>query len=76
MFDALFSINASGTESNGFASQGVAVVYITHNMGDVMRVTDRIAVMYRGRKDRRDNHQGHHQKGRGAHDCDRSGLLS
>lgn len=32
------------------ASQGVAVVYITHNMDDVMRVTDRIAVMYRGRK--------------------------
>lgn len=32
------------------ASQGVAVVYITHNMDDVMRVTDRLAIMYRGRK--------------------------
>jgi simple sugar transport system ATP-binding protein len=32
------------------ASQGVAVIYITHNMDDVMRVTDRIAVLYRGRK--------------------------
>lgn len=32
------------------ASQGVAVLYITHNMGDVMEVTDRIAVLYRGRK--------------------------
>lgn len=32
------------------ASQGVAVLYITHNMGDVMQVTDRIAVLYRGRK--------------------------
>lgn len=32
------------------ASQGVAVVYITHNMDDVLRVTDRIAVLYRGRK--------------------------
>ncbi|WP_083507669.1 ATP-binding cassette domain-containing protein [Aureimonas frigidaquae] len=31
------------------ASQGVAVIYITHNMDDVMRVTDRIAVLYRGR---------------------------
>lgn len=32
------------------ASQGVAVIYITHNMNDVMQVTDRIAVLYRGRK--------------------------
>jgi ABC-type sugar transport system ATPase subunit len=32
------------------ANQGVAVLYITHNMGDVMHVTDRIAVLYRGRK--------------------------
>jgi ABC-type sugar transport system ATPase subunit len=32
------------------ASQGAAVVYITHNMDDVMRVTDRIAILYRGRK--------------------------
>jgi ABC-type sugar transport system ATPase subunit len=32
------------------ADQNVAVVYITHNMNDVMAVTDRIAVMYRGRK--------------------------
>lgn len=32
------------------ASQGVAVLYITHNMGDVLQVTDRIAVLYRGRK--------------------------
>jgi ABC-type sugar transport system ATPase subunit len=31
------------------ARQGVAVVYITHNMNDVMAVTDRIAVLYRGR---------------------------
>ena len=31
------------------ASQNVAVVYITHNMNDVMAVTDRIAVLYRGR---------------------------
>lgn len=31
------------------ARQGVAVIYITHNMDDVMRVTDRIAVLYRGR---------------------------
>jgi ABC-type sugar transport system ATPase subunit len=30
------------------ASQNVAVVYITHNMNDVMAVTDRIAVLYRG----------------------------
>jgi ABC-type sugar transport system ATPase subunit len=32
------------------ADQGVAVIYITHNMADVLRVTDRIAVLYRGRK--------------------------
>jgi simple sugar transport system ATP-binding protein len=32
------------------ATQGVAVIYITHNMDDVMRVSDRIAVMHRGRK--------------------------
>lgn len=32
------------------AGQGVAVLYITHNMSDVMQVTDRIAVLYRGRK--------------------------
>ena len=31
------------------ADQNVAVVYITHNMNDVMAVTDRIAVLYRGR---------------------------
>lgn len=31
------------------ASQNVAVIYITHNMNDVMAVTDRIAVLYRGR---------------------------
>ncbi|HZZ63507.1 MAG TPA: ATP-binding cassette domain-containing protein [Roseiarcus sp.] len=31
------------------ARQNVAVVYITHNMNDVMAVTDRIAVLYRGR---------------------------
>ncbi|MGV4796260.1 hypothetical protein [Rhizobium sp. F40D2] len=36
--------------SRQLASQGVAVVYITHNMDDVMRVTNRIAVMYRGKK--------------------------
>lgn len=30
------------------ANQNVAVVYITHNMNDVMAVTDRIAVLYRG----------------------------
>ncbi|MFP6558963.1 ATP-binding cassette domain-containing protein [Paraburkholderia sp. B3] len=32
------------------ADEGVAVVYITHNMLDVLEVTDRIAVMYRGQK--------------------------
>jgi len=32
------------------ADEGVAVVYITHNMLDVLEVSDRIAVMYRGRK--------------------------
>jgi len=32
------------------ASEGVAVVYITHNMLDVLEVSDRIAVMHRGRK--------------------------
>lgn len=32
------------------ADDGVAVVYITHNMSDVLAVTDRIAVMYRGQK--------------------------
>jgi ABC-type sugar transport system ATPase subunit len=32
------------------ATQGVAVIYITHNMDDVMQVSDRIAVMHRGRK--------------------------
>jgi simple sugar transport system ATP-binding protein len=31
------------------ANQGVAVVYITHNINDVMTVTDRIAVLYHGR---------------------------
>jgi ABC-type sugar transport system ATPase subunit len=31
------------------ASQNVAVIYITHNMNDVMAVTDRIAILYRGR---------------------------
>ncbi|WP_368911205.1 ATP-binding cassette domain-containing protein [Taklimakanibacter deserti] len=31
------------------ARQGVAVIYITHNMNDVMAVTDRIALLYRGR---------------------------
>ena len=36
--------------SRHLASQGVAVIYITHNMDDVMRVSDRIAVMHRGRK--------------------------
>jgi ABC-type sugar transport system ATPase subunit len=32
------------------ATQRVAVIYITHNMDDVVRVPDRIAVMHRGRK--------------------------
>ena len=32
------------------AAQDVAVVYITHNMNDVMAVTDRVVVLYRGRK--------------------------
>ncbi|MGE0239574.1 MAG: ATP-binding cassette domain-containing protein [Parvibaculaceae bacterium] len=31
------------------ARQGVAVIYITHNMNDVMAVTDRIALLYRGK---------------------------
>jgi simple sugar transport system ATP-binding protein len=31
------------------ANGGVAVVYITHNMNDVLAVTDRIAILYRGR---------------------------
>lgn len=31
------------------AAQDVAVVYITHNMNDVMAVTDRIVVLYHGR---------------------------
>jgi ABC-type sugar transport system ATPase subunit len=31
------------------ANQNVAVVYITHNMNDVVAVTDRIVVLYRGR---------------------------
>ena len=31
------------------AGQDVAVVYITHNMNDVMAVTDRIVVLYHGR---------------------------
>ena len=31
------------------ASQGVAVIYITHNMSDVLAVTDRVAVLHRGR---------------------------
>ena len=31
------------------ANQDVAVVYITHNMNDVMAVTDRIVVLYHGR---------------------------
>ena len=36
--------------ARSLAQQNVAVVYITHNMDDVMRVSDRIAVMHRGRK--------------------------
>ena len=32
------------------ASQGVAVVYITHNILDVIAVTDRLAILHRGRK--------------------------
>lgn len=30
------------------ADEGVAVIYITHNILDVLRVTDRIVVLYRG----------------------------
>ena len=36
--------------ARSLAEQNVAVIYITHNMNDVMQVSDRIAVMYRGRK--------------------------
>jgi ABC-type sugar transport system ATPase subunit len=36
--------------TRSLASEGVAVLYITHNMSDVLQVTDRIAVMYRGKK--------------------------
>ncbi|CAD6554144.1 ATP-binding cassette domain-containing protein [Paraburkholderia metrosideri] len=36
--------------TRSLANQGVAVIYITHNMSDVLAVTDRIAVMYRGLK--------------------------
>jgi ABC-type sugar transport system ATPase subunit len=36
--------------TRSLSSQNVAVIYITHNMDDVMRVSDRIAVMHRGRK--------------------------
>jgi ABC-type sugar transport system ATPase subunit len=32
------------------ASDGVAVIYITHNILDVVEVTDRIVVLHRGRK--------------------------
>jgi simple sugar transport system ATP-binding protein len=32
------------------ASQGVAVIYITHNILDVIAVTDRVAILHRGRK--------------------------
>ena len=33
-----------------FASQGIAVVYITHNILDVIAVTDRVVILHRGRK--------------------------
>ena len=36
--------------SRQLASQGVAVIYITHNILDVMAVTDRLAILHRGRK--------------------------
>ena len=32
------------------ASQGVAVVYITHNILDVIAVTDRLRILHRGGK--------------------------
>jgi ABC-type sugar transport system ATPase subunit len=32
------------------ASEGVAVIYITHNILDVIAVTDRLAILHRGRK--------------------------
>jgi len=32
------------------ASEGIAVIYITHNILDVLAVTDRVAVLHRGRK--------------------------
>jgi ABC-type sugar transport system ATPase subunit len=32
------------------AKRGVAVIYITHNILDVLEVTDRLVVLYRGRK--------------------------
>jgi ABC-type sugar transport system ATPase subunit len=32
------------------ASQGVAVIYITHNILDAMAVTDRLVILHRGRK--------------------------
>jgi ABC-type sugar transport system ATPase subunit len=32
------------------ASQGVAVIFITHNILDVIAVTDRLAILHRGRK--------------------------
>jgi ABC-type sugar transport system ATPase subunit len=32
------------------AAQGVAVIYITHNILDVIAVTDRVAILHRGRK--------------------------
>lgn len=32
------------------ASQGVAVIYITHNILDAMAVTDRLVILHRGRE--------------------------
>lgn len=32
------------------ATQGVAVIYITHNILDVMAVTDRLVIFHQGRK--------------------------
>jgi ABC-type sugar transport system ATPase subunit len=38
------------TLARQLASQGVAVIYITHNILDVLAVTDRLAILHRGRK--------------------------
>ena len=52
----------------GLVQQGKTIIFITHKLREVLEISDTVTVLRRGRKRRRNDHQGHQPSRNSPHD--------